>query len=210
VAPGRLTCGTPVRPPCEVRQLIRPRSESKVATDKPLRGAGNGVVGMQRIVPGRSSQVMRARASARISSAHCRSLAGVVAARTRPRATLYCSRGLARSSQSLKVCHASYGCSVRWARTQTDNPGGARISSRTSFTSADSRATIGCSAALVSGSARPKASTATTSRVGNTTGIGSPSKTSETRANVRASRANHPVVSELGACGIMPVRSSRP
>ena len=70
--------------------------------------------------------------------------------------------------------------------------------------------TIGCSAAAVSGSARPNASTATTSVVGKRVGIGSPSRTSETRAKVSASRANQPVVSELGACGIMPVRSSRP
>jgi hypothetical protein len=40
----------------------------------PLSGAGNGVVGMQRIVPGGSSHVIRALA------------------------TLYCSRGLSRSS----------------------------------------------------------------------------------------------------------------
>ena len=33
---------------------------------------------------------------------------------------------------------------------------------------------------------------------------------SETRANVCASRANQPVVSEVGACGSMPVRSRRP
>jgi hypothetical protein len=40
--------------------------------------------------------------------------------------------------------------------------------------------------------------------------IGSPSSTVETLANVAVSRANQPVVSELGAWGSMPVRSSRP
>jgi hypothetical protein len=69
---------------------------------------------------------------------------------------------------------------------------------------------MGSSAAAVSSSAKPKASAATINRVGTAAGTGSPSSTSETRANVAASRANQPVVSELGACGIMPVRSSRP
>ena len=34
--------------------------------------------------------------------------------------------------------------------------------------------------------------------------------TPDTRANVAASRANQPVVSERGACGSMPVTGSRP
>ena len=110
----------------------------------------------------------------------------------------------------MKVSHASYGCSVRCARDHTDSPGGARSSSRTSFTSVDSERTIGWSAAVVSASANPNASTATMSRVGRRIGTDSPSITSETRANVPASRANHPVVSELGACAIMPATSSRP
>ena len=99
---------------------------------------------------------------------------------------------------------------MRCARAQAARPGGAITSSRTSPTSRRAARTIGCSAAAVSGSAKPNASVATTRRVGSVAGIGSPSSTAETRAKVSASRANQPVVSELGACGIMPVRSSRP
>ncbi len=99
---------------------------------------------------------------------------------------------------------------MRCARAQTDSPGGARSSSRTSRTRPDSRHTIGRRAAAVSSSARPKASVATTRRVGSSDAAGSPSSTSETRAKVSASRANHPVVSEPGAWRIMPPRSSRP
>ena len=53
-------------------------------------------------------------------------------------------------------------------------------------------------------SAKPNASTATISRVGSARGIASPSMHAETRAKVAASRANQPVVSEVGACGSMP------
>ena len=59
---------------------MRARSGSSVASDSPLRGAGNGVVGMHRIVPGGASQARRARASARISAAHWRSLSGIALA----------------------------------------------------------------------------------------------------------------------------------
>jgi hypothetical protein len=210
VAPGMLTCGTPVSPPCASMVVMRARSGTSTDSGSPFRGAGNGVDGRHRIVPGGSSHRNRARASRRICSAHCRSLSEVVLASASPRATLHCSRGLSRSIHALKVRHASHGCSVRCARAQVDIPGGAMTSSRTSFTSVESRRTIGASAALVSASAKPKASLATISVVGRAPGIGSPSSTSDTRASVAASRANHPVVSEPGACGIMPVRSSRP
>ena len=189
---------------------MRERSGSSVASGSPLRGAGNGVVGRQRIVPGGRSQATRARASARVKVAHCRSGSEMVAARARLRATLHAMRGFSRSIQSLKVSQASPDWSMRWARAHTDRPGGASISSRASFTSSESRQTIGRSAAAVSSSARPKASAATTRRVSRVVAAGSPSITSETRANVSASRANHPVVSEAGAWRVMPVRSSRP
>ena len=79
-APGRLTCGRPVRPPCAARQVMRARSGSSVASGRPFSGAGNGVVGRQRIVPRRQrAQASRARASARISAAHWRSLSGIAA-----------------------------------------------------------------------------------------------------------------------------------
>ncbi len=56
---------------------------------------------------------------------------------------------------------------------------------------------------------------ATTNRVviageGRAAAAASPSITAETRAKVAASRANQPVVSEEGACGSIPVSSSRP
>ena len=51
-APGRLTCGKPARPPCAARQVMRARSGSRVARGRPRSGAGNGVVGRQRIAPG--------------------------------------------------------------------------------------------------------------------------------------------------------------
>src|SRR5262249_9555868 len=94
VAPGTLTWGTPVRPPCAVRQLIRARSGSSAARDSPFGGAGNGVVGRQRMVPAGSSQARRARASARINAAQWRSVSEIAPARASPRATLNCSRGL--------------------------------------------------------------------------------------------------------------------
>jgi hypothetical protein len=54
VAPGILTCGTPVRPPCEQRQEMRSRSGPSTCKGSPFFGAGNGVVGRQRIVSGGS------------------------------------------------------------------------------------------------------------------------------------------------------------
>src|SRR6266850_147811 len=48
------------------------------------------------------------------------------------------------------------------------------------------------------------------STLGRAGAIASPSMTPDTRANVPASRANQPVVSERGACGSMPVTGSRP
>src|SRR5207302_2517797 len=74
LAPGTLTCGTPVSPPCAASPRMRPRTGSSAGSDWPLSGAGNGVVGMQRIVPGGKSHVIRARASLRTSAAHSRSL----------------------------------------------------------------------------------------------------------------------------------------
>ena len=71
------------------------------------------------------------------------------------------------------MCQASWDCKGRCARDHTDRPGGARRSSRTSRTSAESLPTIGCSAAAVSPSAKPKASTATTSLVGKPLGMDS-------------------------------------
>ena len=76
--------------------------------------------------------------------------------------------------------------------------------------SAASFFTIGCSASEVSVSAKPKASTATTSFDGKAVGISSPSITAQTFAKVSASRANQPVVSEVGAWGSMPVTSILP
>ena len=88
VAPGRLTCGTPVSPPCAHRQVMRPRSAS-VADSGWLRGgAGNGVVGRHRIVPGGRSWRMRPRASSRTRLAQARSAAGIAAPVIRLRATL--------------------------------------------------------------------------------------------------------------------------
>ena len=126
------------------------------------------------------------------------------------RATLYAKRGLSRSIQSLKVSQASEGCRVRCARAHCTMPAGAMTSSRVSATIARNRSTIGCNAAPTSGSAKAKASAATISRSGSADGTGSPSMTVATLAKVPASRANHPVVSELGACGIIPVTGSLP
>jgi hypothetical protein len=78
------------------------------------------------------------------------------------------------------------------------------ISSRLSPRRAASLLTKGCNTAPTSGSTNAKASLATISRSGKVAGISSPSMTADTRAKVRASRANQPVVSELGACGSMP------
>jgi hypothetical protein len=72
-------------------------------------------------------------------------------------------------------------------------------SSRMSPSRAPSRVTIGFKAAATSASAKPKASTATINRAGSAVGMASPSITAETRAKVAASRANQPVVSEVGA-----------
>ena len=49
-----------------------------------------------------------------------------------------------------------------------------------------------------------------TSLPGKAAGIASPSITEDTLAKVSASRANQPVVSEVGAWGIMPATSMRP
>ena len=126
------------------------------------------------------------------------------------RATLKANRGLSRSIQSLKVTQASEGCRVRCARAHWVKPAGAMTSSRTLPISSLSRPSIGCSAAATSGSANAKASAATIRRVGNAAGMASASMTPEILAKVSGSRANQPVVSELGACGIMPETSTRP
>src|SRR5262245_64046819 len=67
LAPGTLTCGTPVSPPCAASPRMRARTGSSADSGWLLSGAGNGVVGMQRIVPGGKSHVIRARASLRTS-----------------------------------------------------------------------------------------------------------------------------------------------
>ena len=91
------------------------------------------------MVPGGSSQARRARASARISAAHCRSAAGIALARARLRATLKAKRGLSRSIHVLEGepgLVAAAGCAAPAPRPT--GPGGARRSSRTSPTSAAS------------------------------------------------------------------------
>src|SRR5215831_14000995 len=102
-APGMLTCGWPVSPPCAQRQVMRSRNGPSTANRWPRSGAGNGVVGRQRMVPGGSSQAMRAHASWRIRLAQPRSLSEIRAPITRPLATEKAKRGLRSSSQSLKV-----------------------------------------------------------------------------------------------------------
>src|SRR5688572_24118970 len=47
-APGMLTWGTPVNPPCASMVVIRARSGVSVESGSPLRGAGNGVGGRDR------------------------------------------------------------------------------------------------------------------------------------------------------------------
>src|SRR5262249_9266357 len=110
LAPGRLTWGRPVRPPWAVRHAMRARSGSSAEIDIALGGAPNGVVGMHTMVPEGRSHSRRARASSRISAAHCRSPSGTVAVSARFLATLYAMRGLTLSIQSWKVAHASW----RW------------------------------------------------------------------------------------------------
>ena len=85
VAPGRLTCGTPVSPPWAHRQVMRSRSGSSTDSGWPRSGAGNGVVGRHRIVPGGSRWRMRPRASWRIRLAQLRSLSGICEPITRLR-----------------------------------------------------------------------------------------------------------------------------
>ena len=58
-APGRLTCGDPVRPPRQVNDEIRSRGNASWEIDSPRFGAGNGVVGRHRIVPGGNSERSR-------------------------------------------------------------------------------------------------------------------------------------------------------
>src|SRR5262249_23718435 len=101
--PGMLTCGWPVSPPCAQRHVMRSRIGPSTDNRWPRSGAGNGVVGRQRMVPGGSSQAMRPRASCRIRLAQLRSLSGIRAPITRPLATEKAKRGLRSSSQSLKV-----------------------------------------------------------------------------------------------------------
>ena len=165
VAPGRLTCGTPVSPPCAAQagdaiaqRLERRQRQALAAAPGTASSAGRGWCRAAADTP----------CGARASCAHQR---GPAAARsrgscepaTRPRATLNAMRGLSRSSQSLKVCQASYGLQ-RALRPRPDREALAApcSSSRTSPTSAAS--------ALhhrlqrrgdVSASAKPKASTAT-------------------------------------------------
>jgi hypothetical protein len=83
------------------------------------------------------------------------------------------------------------------------------ISSRAGPTIRSSFSSIGRNATATSGSAKLNASTAIKSFVGRGLGF-SPRSTVLTRANVSASRANQPAVSELGACGINPVTGIRP
>jgi hypothetical protein len=52
VAPGRLTCGMPASPPWAHRQRMRSRCALATDSGSPRFGAGNGVVGRQRMVPG--------------------------------------------------------------------------------------------------------------------------------------------------------------
>ena len=80
-------------------------------------------------------------------------------AATRPRATLNAMRGLSRSTQGRKVCHASTGCSVRCARDQTESPAAPsprRARGRSAHQPSDHRPQRMATAA----SAKPNASTA--------------------------------------------------
>src|SRR5437899_1460647 len=95
LAPGTLTCGTPVSPPCAASPRMRARTGSSAASGWPLRGAGHGVVGLETSVTGGHSDANRARASLRTSAAHSRSLSGISAARARFAATLNCTSGFA-------------------------------------------------------------------------------------------------------------------
>ena len=69
---------------------------------------------------------------------------------------------------------------------------------------------MGASAWIMAAPANPKASVARNSRVGRASGMSSPSMTADTRANVTPSRANQPVVSDVGAWGSMPSTGTRP
>src|SRR5579883_20579 len=129
-APGILTCGCPANPPCAQRQVMRSRSGSSVESFWPTRGAGNGVVGRQRIVPSGRRCARRARTSWRIRLAHARSVGGIIDAIVSRRATEKAMRGLRSSSQPLNVSYASAGCSVLCARAHTESPCGAMMSSR--------------------------------------------------------------------------------
>jgi len=52
VEPGIETCGTPVRPPWQASAVMRRGGFEGRGFERPHFGAGNGVVGRQRIVPG--------------------------------------------------------------------------------------------------------------------------------------------------------------
>src|ERR1700679_937982 len=112
-APGMLICGTPVKPPWLVRQLIRSLNGASTLLGNPLSGAGNGVVGRHRIVPGGSRYRSRARASIRINDAALRSASDSIEPNTRFRATLNAMRGLHVSSHGSNVFQDSLLCSTR-------------------------------------------------------------------------------------------------
>ena len=90
--------GDPVRPPTTVRPVMRARSGSRIDHGCPRKGAGNGVVGRQRTVPGGSNSCTCARAASRTCIAGPRSLSAIAAACASCRATLKAKRGLVRST----------------------------------------------------------------------------------------------------------------
>jgi len=73
-----------------------------------------------------------------------------------------------------------------------------------------SNAIIGRKAAATSVEVNLKASTATTRRFGNASGIFSLKMTSDTLLRIVASDVSQPTASELGACGINPAELTRP
>ena len=189
---------------------MRSRGNARSEMDRPRIGAGKGVVGRHRIVPGGSSNRSLARASSRIKAARVRSESEIRDARARLRATPYCMRGLKRSSQGANVRNDSLDCRVRCASFHTDRPWGASVSFRRVPTIAANRSTIGANASATAGSANPNASVATSSVWGRVVGVCSLNRASPTRAKTLGSRAIQPTVSDVGACAQMPVKSSRP
>ena len=82
---------------------MRSRSGSSTDSGWPTGGAGNGVVGRQRMVPAGSRYAMRARTSWRISCAQACSAGGTSEPITSALATEKAKRGLRSSSQVLNV-----------------------------------------------------------------------------------------------------------